>query len=145
MNQSINKVTLIGSIISEPKLKLFESNKAICTLQLVTLDTFIDSKTGQQKSTKDFHTVIFWGELAKEISKKCSENDSIYIEGKLKYSSWETKDGIKMKTCAIYAENYLVFQKTQNETDFQYPPNDTHTPISPIIEFNSSDLDELPF
>jgi single-strand DNA-binding protein len=145
MNNSINRVTLIGTIASQPKLRLFDSKKAICTLSIVTLDSYFDSKTGTEKFTKDYHTIIFWGDLAKEVSTNCNENFQIFIEGRLKYSSWETKEGVKTKTCNIYADKYLLFQKTSNTTEFQYPTVESPSNISSIIEFNPSELDELPF
>lgn len=145
MNRSLNKVTFIGTITSKPKLRLFDSNKAICTFNIFTLDTYVDSKTGEEKYSKDFHTIIFWGELAKEVSNNCNENSQIYIEGKLKYSSWESKDGTKTKTCNIYADKYLLFQTTVSSSEFQYPTMDSPTNISAITEFNPSELDELPF
>jgi len=148
MLTSLNKVSLIGRVTKKPEIQLFE-NGSVCKISLITLDYFTDKKTGQKKEIHDWHSVVFWGESAKVAQQNIQENQWIYIEGKLKHRKWTAKDGTFHSNAEIFATEFLILPKNENqqnqvEQGKVYPDTPQNLP-KPIQEFNSTDLDELPF
>lgn len=147
MLTSLNKVSLIGKITKKPELQLFE-NGSVCKVSLITFDFFTDKKTGQKKELHDWHTIVFWGDSAKLAQQNIQENQWIYIEGKLKHRKWTAKDGTFHSNAEIFATEFLILPKneslTQETTNNIYPETKQVLP-KPLQEFNSTDLDELPF
>lgn len=148
MLASLNKVSLIGRVTKKPELQLFESG-SVCKVTLITLDYFTDKKTGQKKETQDWHSIVFWGETAKLAQQNIQENQWIYIEGKLKHRKWTAKDGTFHSSAEIFASEFLILPKNENVAPSNannqvYPETPQQTP-KPLQEFNSTDLDELPF
>jgi len=148
MLTSLNKVSLIGRVTKKPELQLFESG-SVCKVTLITLDYFTDKKTGQKKETQDWHLIVFWGETAKLAQQNIQENQWIYIEGKLKHRKWTAKDGTFHSSAEIFASEFLILPKNENVAPSNannqvYPETPQQTP-KPLQEFNSTDLDELPF
>ena len=148
MLTSLNKVSLIGRVIKKPDLQLFE-NGSVCKITLITLDYFTDKKTSQKKETQDWHSIVFWGDTAKLAQQNISENQWIYIEGKLKHRKWTAKDGTFHSSAEIFASEFLILPKNEVQPSTssvnQVYPEITQQPPKPLQEFNSTDLDELPF
>ena len=147
MLTSLNKVSLIGKVTKKPELQLFE-NGSVCKITLITLDYFTDKKTGQKKEIHDWHSVVFWGDSAKLAQQNILESQWIYIEGKLKHRKWTAKDGTFHSNAEIFATEFLILPK--NEILTQVTKNETYPEVNqsspkPMQEFNSTDLDELPF
>lgn len=148
MLSSLNKVSLIGRVTKKPELQLFETG-SVCKITMVTLDYFIDKKTGQKKEINDWHSIVFWGDTAKTAHQNILENQWIYVEGKLKHRKWTAKDGTFHSSAEIFANEFLIVPKTspispENQNSQIYPETPQPTP-KPLQEFNDTDLDELPF
>ena len=148
MLTSLNKVSLIGKVTKKPELQLFE-NGSVCKISLITIDYFTDKKTGQKKEIHDWHTVVFWGESAKLAQQNIQEHQWIYVEGKLKHRKWTAKDGTFHSNAEIFATEFLILPRNEItpsnlNTTIIYPET-THPSPKPLQEFNSTDLDELPF
>lgn len=148
MLTSLNKVSLIGRVTKKPELQLFE-NGSVCKITLITLDYFTDKKTGQKKETQDWHSIVFWGDTAKLAQQNIQENQWIYVEGKLKHRKWTAKDGTFHSNAEIFASEFLILPKNEDQivqtTTNQVYPETNQQPPKPLQEFNSTDLDELPF
>jgi single-strand DNA-binding protein len=147
MLTSLNKVSLIGKVTKKPELQLFE-NGSVCKITLITIDYFTDKKTGQKKEMHDWHSVFFWGESAKLAQQNIQEHQWIYVEGKLKHRKWTAKDGTFHSNAEIFASEFLILPKNEintKSTSNEIYPEVTQALPKPLHEFNSTDLDELPF
>ncbi len=148
MLSTLNKVTLIGKINKKPEIQQLENGGALCRFTIMTQDFFTDKKTGQKKESNDWHSIVFWGDQAKQIYPKIKEHTLIYIEGKLKHRKWVAKDGTQHSSAEIFAHEYLVLDNQsgiQLKTEAIYSTENIPEKPKPIQEFNPSDLDELPF
>lgn len=85
---SINKVILIGRLGSEPEERSTPNGLTICKFSLAT--TFYYKK---QEGT-EWHSIVCFGELAKNCFKHCNKGMQVYVEGSLKTDCVE-KNGEK--------------------------------------------------
>ena len=144
---TLNKVTLIGYVLQKPQIKFLSNSNALCNFTLGTFDLITINTKKERKKITDYHTISCWNEFAKEIYKNISENQLIYIEGKLKHRKWTSKDGLLHDRAEIFLSSYILLSENQlNVTinDGVYP-NEQPGQSSQVNGFESTELDNLPF
>ncbi len=99
----VNKVILVGNLGADPEVRYTQSGMAVCRLSVATSRRFTDKQGNRQEETA-WHRVDAWGKLAEICGQYLSKGRQVYIEGRLKYGSYE-KDGVKHYTTDIIAEN----------------------------------------
>ena len=144
---TLNKVTLIGYVLQKPQIKFLSDTNALCKFTLGTFDLILVNSNKEKKRITDYHTITCWNEFAKEIYKTISENQLIYIEGKLKHRKWTGKDGLNHHRSEIFLTSYLKLSEDQLKSDQNNSIYSNEQPIksSPLTGFESSELDNLPF
>jgi len=123
----VNKVILVGNLGADPEMRYTASGMAVCRLRVATSRTFTDKQGNRQEETA-WHRVDAWGKLAEICNQYLSKGRQIYIEGRLKYGSYE-KDGVKHYTTDIVAENMQMLggagqgsRVQEAEPSFEPPP-----------------------
>ena len=53
----------------------------------------------------DWHTIKFWKGLAEYIEKYVHKGDKLYIEGRIRYTSYDDKQGQRRFATEIWADN----------------------------------------
>ncbi|OGY89155.1 MAG: hypothetical protein A2927_00480 [Candidatus Komeilibacteria bacterium RIFCSPLOWO2_01_FULL_45_10] len=100
----VNKVILLGRLVKDPVAKSLPSGQEISLYTVATNYQWKDLKTKERKELVEFHPVIAWGNLAKISNKYLAKGAQVYIEGRLKTSSWEDKDKKKHYKTEIMAK-----------------------------------------
>ncbi|MFH1596892.1 MAG: single-stranded DNA-binding protein [Pseudomonadota bacterium] len=99
----INKVILVGNLGADPEMRYTAGGTAVCRLKVATSRRYTDKQGNRQEETA-WHRVDAWGKLAEICGQYLSKGRQVYIEGRIKYGSYE-KDGVKHYTTDIVAEN----------------------------------------
>lgn len=108
--RGLNKVTLIGNLGKDPEIQTLDTNITVGKLALATTETFKD-KQGQTRHETEWHTVVVWRNLAELAAKYLRKGSLVYVEGKLKTRSYDTKDGDKRYVTEIIAEQLIMLDK----------------------------------
>lgn len=147
MYNTVNKVILIGIIGDKIEFRHIENDGAICRFSIATFDNYTDKISGENRKITDWHSVTCWGEQAKEIFKQIKKGHQIYLEAKLKMRTWQSKEGVTHKGYELFLDKYLPLNLNINDkiTGNQYPEEGTPSTPAPMLGFELSDLDELPF
>ncbi|MGV9002421.1 single-stranded DNA-binding protein [Flavobacterium sp.] len=111
MNALKNKVQLIGHVGQEPEVKAFGEGKKVANITLATNESYTNSK-GEKVETTQWHKVKAWGNVADIIEKYVTKGKEILIEGKLTYSDYVDKDGIKRYVTEVVASDILLLGKS---------------------------------
>lgn len=102
----MNKVMLIGNVGKEPDVRYFEADQAVAQVVMATTERGYTLQNGTQIPDRtDWHTVIFYRGLAKIIEKYVHKGDRLYVEGRLRYRSYDDQRGIKRTVAEILADN----------------------------------------
>ena len=97
---------LIGNVGKEPEVRYYDHDQAYATLRLATTERGYTLQNGTQVPDRtDWHTVRLWNNLAKIVERYVHTGDKIYIEGKIRYLSYDDKKGQRHYVTEIYAEN----------------------------------------
>ena len=102
----MNKVMLIGNVGQDPEVRYVEQGVAVARLSLATTERGYTLQNGTQvPEHTDWHTVILWRKLAEIIEKYVHKGDRLYIEGRIRYRSYDDKQGQRRYVTEIWADN----------------------------------------
>lgn len=102
----MNKVMLIGNVGKEPEVRYYDRDQAYATLRLATKERGYTLQNGTQVPDRtDWHTIRLWNNLAKVVERYVHTGDKLYIEGRIRYVSYDDKKGQRHYITEIYAEN----------------------------------------
>jgi single-strand DNA-binding protein len=76
-------------------------------LRLATSETYLDRNKVRQERT-EWHSVVVWGKRAEALSKILSKGSRIFVEGGLRTSSYDDKEGHKRYRTEVVANNIIL-------------------------------------
>lgn len=106
MAKGINKVILVGNLGADPELRYTANGTAVAKLNIATTESYLD-KDGNRQEQTEWHRVVAWRKLAEICGQYLSKGKQVYIEGRLRTTSYE-KDGVKRYTTEIEAREMLM-------------------------------------
>lgn len=115
---SINKVTLIGRLGADPEIQYLPNGTCKAQFSLATNESYKD-KEGKLQNVTDWHSVIAWGRIAETVEKLLKSGYQVYIEGKLKYSEFESKSvpGLMVKKAQVKIDILKCLSRPQDYTN----------------------------
>lgn len=102
----VNKVILYGNLTRDPELKALPSGSQVAEFSIATNRVYKD-KNGAKQEEVDFHNIVSFGKQAEVIAQYLKKGRPIFIEGRIRTRSWESKDGTgKRYKTEIVLENF---------------------------------------
>ncbi len=103
---SFNKVILMGNLTRDPQMRyLPSSNTPVTDFGLAVNRKY--TVNGEQREEVLFIDCAAFGRQAEVIQKYCKKGKSLYVEGRLRYDSWDDKNGHgKRSKLSIVVENF---------------------------------------
>lgn len=102
---SFNKVILMGNLTRDPQLSYLPSQTAVVELGLAVSRRF-KKQDGTQGEEVCFVDCQMFGKRAEVVNKYFSKGNPIFIEGRLKFDSWQGQDGSKRSKLRVFIENF---------------------------------------
>jgi len=88
----LNKVILYGNLTRDPELKALPSGSQVAEFAIATNRVYKD-KNGAKQEEVDFHNIVSFGKQAEVIAHYLKKGRAIFVEGRIRTRSWESKDG----------------------------------------------------
>jgi len=111
VSRSLNKVTLIGNLGSDPEVRSTSNGSKVATLSVATSNQWKD-KSGEKQEKTEWHRVVLWNsqyrKLADVAEQYCKKGDKIYVEGAIEYRSWQDREGQTRYTTEIKANEVIL-------------------------------------
>ena len=102
----MNKVMLIGNVGKDPDVRYYEADQAVAQVSLATTERGYTLQNGTQvPDHTDWHNLVFYRNLAKIVEKYVKKGDKLYIEGRIRYRSYDDKQGNRRYLTEILVEN----------------------------------------
>ncbi len=102
----MNKVMLIGNVGREPEVRYVDQGVAVARLSLATTERGYTLPNGTKVPDRtDWHNVVLWRRLAEIVEKYVHKGDKLYIEGRLRYSVYDDKQGKRHSITEVWADN----------------------------------------
>jgi single-strand DNA-binding protein len=89
---NFNKVVLLGNLTRDPQLKYLPSQMPVVEFGLAINHKF-RTKNGEDREEVCFVDCAAFGKQAEIINQYCQKGRPLLVEGRLKYDTWEDKQG----------------------------------------------------
>ena len=121
---SINRVNITGNLTRDPELRSTAGGMAVLGFGVAVNDRRKNQQTGQWEDYPNFVDCTMFGNRAESLSRILRKGMKVAIEGKLRYSSWEDKNGggRRSKIEIIPDEVELLSKNANAQQPQQYAP-----------------------
>lgn len=110
----MNKVMLIGNVGKDPEVRYYDADQAVATLSLATKERGYTAKDGTKIPDRtDWHNLVFYRQLAKIVEQYVHKGDKLYVEGRLRYNTFDDKLGKCHYVTEIMVENMELLTPKQ--------------------------------
>lgn len=107
-----NRVQLIGNLGNDPEVKKLETGTRMARFSIATNETY-KNKKGEKITDTQWHRVVAFGPVVEVIEKYVKKGSEIAVEGKLKNSSYDDKDGNKRYSTDIQLDDLVLLGSRQ--------------------------------
>lgn len=107
MADGLNRVMLLGNLGADPELRFTQGGQAVLNMRLATTESYLDKDKVRRERT-DWHNVVVWGKRGEALAKILAKGSSIFIEGSLRTSSYDDREGNKRYKTEVIANNVLL-------------------------------------
>lgn len=119
----VNKVIILGNLGQDPEIHEMKSGTKVCRLNVATTRRWTSKDTGEKVEETEWHRISVWGPQADPCKKYLSKGRQVYVEGRLRTSSYE-KEGVKHYATEVVADT-VQFIGGKNDGDSKGGGNGT--------------------
>jgi single-strand DNA-binding protein len=105
-SRSVNKVILIGHLGRDAETKFTPGGAAVTRFSVATNRRWKDQQSGEWKEETDWENVVLW--KAENLANYLTRGKQVYVEGRLQTRSYEDKDGKKVYSTEVIAEEVIL-------------------------------------
>lgn len=146
---SLNKVMLIGNVGRDPEVRHLANNSIVAKFPLATSEKF-KLKSGELQEQTEWHNIVCWRSLAELAENYIKKGSRLYIEGRIKTSSWVDKTTQEKKySTEIIASSILFLDRAPSASNAS--EDSASAKLEQIINNNNensadfSNQEDLPF
>lgn len=112
---SVNKVILIGNVGRDPDIRYVET-RPVASFSLATTERPVRMPDGSERPGRtEWHNIIMWDAAAEMAERYIRKGTRMYIEGRLRYRTWEDRNAIKRTVTEIYVDTFELLGKIQGQ------------------------------
>ena len=110
----VNKVTLLGRLTADPDVRTLPSGTSVASMRLATNSYGGKEEDGTKKEYTEFHSLVAFGRLAEVAGELLRKGRLVYVEGRLRYRTWENSEGQKRYSTEIVIDNFQLIDSRQS-------------------------------
>ena len=149
---SINRVIVSGNLSRDAELRKTQGGMAILSIGLAVNDRRKNPQTGAWEDYTNWVDCAMFGKRAESLANSLVKGTKICVEGKLRWSQWQARDGqTRSKLEVIVEEIEFMSRGQQGNRQQQYNGGMQQASTStagPVIDIEPADSmypDDLPF
>ncbi len=116
MAKSINRVTLLGNLGSDPDVEKLDDDAKRAVLNVAT-NFKVKNKKDEWEERTEWHRVVAWDKQAELAEKYLKKGDRVFLEGRLRTRSWEDKNGEKRYITEVHVKDIIFLNQPVKEED----------------------------
>lgn len=122
----VNKVILIGNVGHNPEIRTLSDTK-VARLSIACTESY-KASNGEKITTTEWVKLVAWRHLADIIEQYVHRGQQVYVEGKLRTTTHENKEGQKVYTTNVEVSTILMLGKkdTTVPVEVPVPPKPSH-------------------
>ena len=132
---SINKVLISGNLTRDPEIRRTAGGTAVMSFGVAVDDRAKNQQTGEWEDYPNFIDCTMFGARAESLSRYLSKGTKVSIEGKLRWSQWETQDGQKRSKLEVIVDEIEFMSRSEQQA---YAP--AQQAYAPVADVYSEDI-----
>ena len=113
---SINRVNISGNLTRDPELRSTAGGTQILSFGVAVNDRRRNAQTGEWEDVPNFIDCVVFGQRADALSRFLSKGSKVAIEGKLRYSTWETREGQRRSKLEVVVDEVEFLSRNQQNS-----------------------------
>lgn len=114
---SFNKVLLMGNLTRDPQLKMLPGNSVVAEFGLASSRRF-RTAAGEDREETAFVDCAAFGRQAELIHQFCKKGKRLFLEGRLKFDSWDDKqNGSRRSKLSVVVESFQFIGGREGAAD----------------------------
>ncbi len=105
-SRSVNKVILVGHLGRDAETKFTPGGASVTRFSVATNRRWKDQQSGEWKDETDWSNVVLW--RAENLANYLQKGKQVYVEGRLQTRSYEDKDGKKVYSTEVVADDVIL-------------------------------------
>jgi single-strand DNA-binding protein len=105
-SRSVNKVILIGHLGRDAETAYTASQVPVTKFSVATNRRWKDQQTGEWKEETNWSNVVLWRN--ENVAPYLTKGKQVYVEGRLQTRSYDDKEGKKVWTTEVVAEDVIL-------------------------------------
>jgi single-strand DNA-binding protein len=138
---SLNSVTLIGNLTSDPVLKTTDGGTAYTRFD-IAINRKFKNPDGTMHDEVTFVPCITWGARAEPVAKYLAKGRSVAVQGRLRIDSFVNNEGQKVKVVEVVTSEVVFLGSKPNGSD---DPSDAAEPVTSSPASTEPQGPEVPF
>lgn len=135
----MNKVILVGRLTRDPEIRYANNEKNTCTARFSLAINRKFKTNGQYEA--DFPNCVAMGKTAEFVERYFHKGDMIALDGHIQTGSYTNKDGNKVYTTDVFAENVEFAQSKSDSSN----SNNSKPSLDDFVNIPGGIESELPF
>ena len=124
MSKAVNKAILLGRLGADPEIRYSSSGTAVVNVSLATNESWTDKEGNRQEKT-EWHRLVFWRQLAEIAGQYLRKGGQIYVEGTLRYRTYEDSEGRERFTTEVEVRELSMLDGPRGEElDTSFDPEE---------------------
>lgn len=132
----INRAEISGNLTRDSELRVMQSGKAVLNFSVAVTDRRLNRDTGEWEDVPCYVDCVMFGKRAESVARYLVKGTKVCIDGKLRYSSWEDKNGQKRTKLEVAVEEF-EFVSRQNA---EHPSEQPSFSLPPATDVYAEDL-----
>ncbi len=150
----LNRVILMGRLVSDPELKTTTSGISVTSFRIAVDRSYV--KAGAERQA-DFFDIVAWRNTAEFVCRNFGKGALIAVDGQLQSRQYQAKDGTNRTVIEVVADNVSFTGERREQAAAYSQVRDSYSQIPPapvapsysngsVDDFQEMPLDDdLPF
>jgi len=124
---------IIGNLGRDPETRYTANGNPVTSFSVAVNRVY--TAGGERREETEWFRVSAWNKLAETCSQYLHKGSRVYVEGRLKTSTWDAADGQKRLSLEVTASDMIILDTKGRTESGDVAPE----------EAGGSDLDSIPF
>lgn len=135
---SINRVNISGNLTRDPETSRTAGGTAVMSFGVAVNERAKNQQTGEWEDRPNFVDCVMFGTRAEAVGRYLSKGSKVAIEGKLRWSQWQTQDGQKRSKLEVIVDE-IEFMSRSEQRAQPAPAGRAAAPVPDVYE------EDIPF
>ena len=127
---SINRTVISGNLTRDPDVRATAAGTQVLSFTVAVNDRRKNQQTGEWEDHANFVGCTMFGARAEAVGRYLSKGSKVCVEGKLRYSAWEDRDGGKRSKLEVIVDE-IEFMSSHQHAEQGNPPYVAGRPQAP--------------